>query len=224
MALSANSISTGTVRRLNAEVRHDILSADARQLSGTLTRDLIFPLIALNRGGIDGLRRCPRLIFDVSQPEDLTAYADALPKLSGLFSIPAPWVREKLHIPEPSEGEEILGIKMSNPPAPENVVPVTKQTTLSATIDSKQQKSSRDTIAPLADQLQSAATGAWSDVLAHVEAMVNKADSLESLQAQLLTAYDGLPLDKLRAVMSAGFSVARLAGMADVIDETADKR
>lgn len=101
--------STNALGQVHDAVRHDILEADARQVAGTITRDLIYPLIALNRGGIDSLRRCPRLVFDVSEPEDLVAYADALPKLAGVFRIPAPWAREKLHIPEPEEGEEVLG-------------------------------------------------------------------------------------------------------------------
>jgi phage gp29-like protein len=102
--------STNALGQVHDSVRHDILGADARQVAGTITRDLIYPLIALNRGGIDSLRRCPRLVFEVSEPEDLVAYADALPKLAGVFRIPAPWAREKLHIPEPQEGEEVLAV------------------------------------------------------------------------------------------------------------------
>lgn len=101
--------STNALGNVHQEVRHDILEADARQVAGTLTRHLVYPLLALNRGGVDGLRRCPRLEFDTGVPEDLVAYADALPKLAGLFRIPAPWARERLHIPEPEDGEEVLG-------------------------------------------------------------------------------------------------------------------
>jgi phage gp29-like protein len=97
--------------KVHAEVRGDILRADARQLAATLTRDLVYPLIAINRGGIDGLRRCPQFRFDLGETEDLVAYADALPKLvgAGLRSIPVAWVHEKLRIPEPAEGEAVLG-------------------------------------------------------------------------------------------------------------------
>lgn len=101
--------STNALGKVHDGVRHDILEADARQVAGTITRELVYPLLALNRGGIDGMRRCPRMVFDVSEPEDLVSYADALPKLAGLFRIPAPWARERLHIPEPEAGEEVLG-------------------------------------------------------------------------------------------------------------------
>ena len=103
--------STNALGNVHQEVRHDIIEADARQVAGTLTRHLVYPLIALNRGGVDSLRRCPRMEFDTGVPEDLVAYADALQKLSPLFNIPASWVRERLHIPEAEEGEEVLGGK-----------------------------------------------------------------------------------------------------------------
>ncbi|WP_300335619.1 DUF935 domain-containing protein [Accumulibacter sp.] len=95
---------------LHDEVRHDILKADARQIEGTITRDLLYPLIALNRGGIDSLARCPRLVFDTGEAEDLAAYAESLPKLVGvgMKKIPVAWVHEKLRIPEAAEGEETL--------------------------------------------------------------------------------------------------------------------
>lgn len=103
--------STNALGNVHQEVRHDIIEADARQVAGTLTRHLVYPLIALNRGGVDSLRRCPRMEFDTGVPEDLVAYADALQKLAPLFNIPASWVRERLHIPEAEEGEEVLGGK-----------------------------------------------------------------------------------------------------------------
>jgi len=108
--------STNALGNVHQEVRHDILEADARQVAGTLTRHLVYPLLALNRGGIDSLRRCPRMTFDTGVPEDLVAYADALPKLSPLFNIPAAWVRDRLHIPEAKDGEEVLGRQQPPPP------------------------------------------------------------------------------------------------------------
>ncbi len=115
--------STNALGNVHQEVRHDIIEADARQVAGTLTRHLVYPLIALNRGGVDSLRRCPRLAFDTGTPEDLVAYADALPKLSGLFNIPAAWVRERLHIPQAEDGEEVLG---GRPMAAGDVAPIGK--------------------------------------------------------------------------------------------------
>lgn len=70
------------VADLHGQVREDILHADAQQIAGTLTRDLVYPLIALNRPGISGLSRCPRWVFDTGSAENMAAYAEALPKLA----------------------------------------------------------------------------------------------------------------------------------------------
>lgn len=109
--------STNALGKVHDGVRHDILESDARQVAGTITRELVYPLLALNRGGIESMRRCPRMVFDVSEPEDLREYAEALPKLAPLFRIPAPWARERLHIPEPEDGEEVLGESSASVPA-----------------------------------------------------------------------------------------------------------
>lgn len=91
----------------------DLLASDARQLAATLTRQLIAPLVLLNRGGVDPARM-PYFEFDLSQPEDLAVYADALPKLVGIgMQIPAAWAREKLAIPA-AEGEAVLHLPDHN--------------------------------------------------------------------------------------------------------------
>lgn len=120
---SAEAKATGLgsgIAQAHAEVRDDIRNADARQIAATITRDLLYPLIALNRGGIDGLRRCPRFKFDTGEAEDLAAYADALPKLVGVgFKIPRAWAQEKLRIPEPQKDDEVLGVAAAAPAGPE---------------------------------------------------------------------------------------------------------
>lgn len=112
--LSSEAKATGLgsgVADLHGQVRDDILKSDARQLAGTLTRDLVYPLIALNRPGVDGYRRCPRFVFDHGDTEDLKAYAEALPKLVGVgFKIPRAWGHEKLRIPEPDGKEDVLAV------------------------------------------------------------------------------------------------------------------
>ncbi|HRQ57651.1 MAG TPA: DUF935 domain-containing protein [Azoarcus taiwanensis] len=118
--LSSEAKATGMgsgVADLHREVRRDILEADARQLAGTLTRDLVYPLLVLNGGGIESYRRCPRWVFDLGEAADITAYAEALPKLVGVgFKVPRKWGHEKLRIPEPDGTEDVLEI-----PRPEMV-------------------------------------------------------------------------------------------------------
>ncbi|AUN95884.1 DUF935 domain-containing protein [Pseudazoarcus pumilus] len=104
------------VADLHGEVRRDILKSDARQLADTLTRDLIYPLVALNRPGVESYRRCPRWVFDAGEAEDLAAYAEALPKLVGVgFKIPRAWGHAKLRIPEPDANEDVLEVPAMPP-------------------------------------------------------------------------------------------------------------
>ncbi len=98
------------------EVRGDILKADLRLVARSLTRDLVVPLARLNTS----LTRMPSFEFDLSENEDITALADALPKLVDAgVQIPARWVHEKLAIPEAQNNEPVL----ARPAPPSQLTP-----------------------------------------------------------------------------------------------------
>ncbi len=101
------------------EVRLDIRDSDAKQLAGTLTRDLVYPLLAVNKGWAD-MRRTPRFVFNTVQAEDMAAYADALPKLVAIgVQVPKTYANDKLRIPVPKDGEAVLGmVGAPSPPVP----------------------------------------------------------------------------------------------------------
>jgi phage gp29-like protein len=193
-------------------VRHDIRDGDARQVAATLTRDLVYPMVALNKGGIDGLARCPRLVFNLSQPEDLTAYADALPKLVGVgFKVPRAWAQEKLHIPAAKDGEELLAVlapQGATPPAElaarvpvaSAVVPVAGPT------------------ATVVDELATATAPAWSALIDSVKTMVDQATDLTALQRDMVATFGGGAPETLVDLMAAAFALAALKGMSDVQD------
>ncbi|MCK9064479.1 DUF935 family protein [Haemophilus influenzae] len=49
--------------------------------------------------------RIPYFEFGTKEYEDLSVFADAIPKLTGIgVQISESWVRDKLGIPEPQEG------------------------------------------------------------------------------------------------------------------------
>lgn len=115
----ASGLGSGNAQ-LHGEVRDDIRNADARQIAGTITLDLIYPLLVLNRGGIDSPRRCPRLVFDTGEAEDLASLAESVGKLTaaGMRTIPVAWVHEKGRIPQPVDDEPTLGGQPAEPPKP----------------------------------------------------------------------------------------------------------
>ena len=229
--LSAEAKATGMgsgVADLHKEVRNDIRNADARQIAGTVTRDLLYPLLALNRGGIDSLSRCPRLVFDTGEAEDIVAYADALPKLvgAGMTTIPVQWVHEKLRIPEPTEGEATLGAKPEPPPlqgegrggdgkpAAPPAEPAAARAALAGAPPADPARSDL-----LAAQLAAAIAPDLAAWIQTVRAMLDSADSLEQFRANLLAAYPQLDAGGVAAALRAAMITADLAGRWDVATE-----
>ena len=220
--LSAEAKATGMgsgVADLQGEVRRDILQADARSVAGTLTRDLVYPLLAFNMPGFDGLRRCPRFEFDFGEAEDLKLYAESLPKLaSGGAKIPVSWVHEKLRIPEAGEDEAVFGAAPP-PPDPKNTpnLPSTAadpaQAALKAALPAPLQDAADKMTLSLADQ-GDAQVGRWVD---DINAMLDQADSLEQFREQLLARYDKLPATDLVTVMATALAAIELRGRADVL-------
>jgi len=217
--LSSSARATGMgsgVADLHAEVRADIRTADARQIAGTLTRDLVYPLLAINRGRIESLRRCPRFLFDLGEAEDVAAYADALPKLAEVgMQIPVSWAHEKLRIPRPDGNEPVLSVTKATAPAPS---PTALEKGALRAGSGTQPRSPARYAGAAADRLEAdgaAAIGAMFDTIA---ALVARAESLEQLRDLLLEAYGDMPTDAMARVMEVGLSAAELAGRFDVAE------
>ncbi|SDI53418.1 DUF935 domain-containing protein [Propionivibrio dicarboxylicus] len=196
---------------LHREVRRDILVADVREIAGTITRDLLYPLIALNRGNIDGLRRCPRLVFDTGEPEDIKLLAESLPPLVNIgMQIPTDWAHDKLKIPVPTDGQAVLTPQKTQP------TPPTPPASLAAMAAAG---GAASPAAELSDQLSASATPTVEDLLTALSRIVQEAPDLATLQRTLLEAYGHLDTADLTRHMAAAFALAELRGMADVRDE-----
>ncbi|MFV2030604.1 DUF935 domain-containing protein [Neisseria sp. S1] len=107
--------STNALGKVHNEVRRDLLVSDAKQIAQTVSRQIILPYLQINYLGIDPTR-VPKFEFDVRESEDIAVFAEAIPKLVDVgVQIPETWVRDKLTIPEPGEGEKVLARQQSNP-------------------------------------------------------------------------------------------------------------
>lgn len=213
--------------KVHNEVRHDITRGDSRQVEATMTRDLVFPLVALNRSGVNGLERCPRFVLDTGEVDDMKAYAESLPKLVGVgFKVPRTWAQEKLHIPEPQEGEDVLAIEAPEggamPPGaalPGLRAPAALTASLpAAAAPTVPANPVQDDI----DQLAAAAAPAWSSQIDQVKAIVERTSDLALLQRELLAAFGGQPQAALVKLMAAAFALAELKGISDARDGTRD--
>jgi len=216
--------STNALGNVHNEVRHDLMMSDARQLAGTLTRDLVYPLYALNVGGIADMRRCPRLVFDLGEAEDLKLYSEAMPNLVNAgVKIPVSWVREKLRIPEPEGDEEVLtAAQPANPGGNENgFVTKTAGTGIAAATVTKADTQDNDptSIDSQVDILANHSAAAGKAILDKVRELVDNAESLEQLRDDLMTAYGHLDSSELVNIMELAFIAADLSGRYDAREE-----
>lgn len=248
--LSAEAKATGLgsgVADLHAEVRRDILAADARQIAGTLTRDLVYPLLVLNGAPIDSYRRCPRWTFDLGEAEDITAYAEALPKLVGVgMRIPRAWVHDKLRVPEPDGEEPVLEAPRAEPAPPPSppkagepsgapeAAPVPAPGAPPAAPEGSppppataraQWRPAMLAAGNEADpaDLVAGALGrqAEAQIVAwqeEIAAMLDAADSLEAFRETLLARYRDLPTEELVTVLAQALATIHLAGRSEVQD------
>ncbi|EHK1824298.1 DUF935 domain-containing protein [Salmonella enterica] len=97
------------------EVRHEIRNADVVQLCRSLNRDVLYPILALNSSTPVDPRRLPYIDFDISEPEDIAVFADAIPKLSAGMPVPVSWIQEKLNIPQPNGDEPVFTVAQAEP-------------------------------------------------------------------------------------------------------------
>lgn len=100
-----------------AEVRHDILVADATMLATTWREQLIWPIVGFNFGWE---KRLPLFRYHTDEEEDL----DYLSRIHERFAklgvpIPLSFIRKKYNIPEPLQGEAVLQVASPPPPLEE---------------------------------------------------------------------------------------------------------
>ena len=92
--------------KVHDEVRHDIERSDARQLAATLNRDIVRPLVLLNRGERKAL---PRIVIGREEQSDPALLSEAVSKLVPIgLRVKADEMRAKLGLSDPDDGDEVL--------------------------------------------------------------------------------------------------------------------
>lgn len=218
--------------RVHAEVRRELLEADARAMAATLTRDLVAPIVRLNLGEDAPL---PILKLLVEDPEDLTALADHVVKLTQVgMPIPQWWVREKFGIPEAAADEPVLNPAQSGQTRPEPTgEPVAnpmanRAETSGSPVAMPALHATRPTESAHAqgepdelDALVAEAMGEWQPALdpiaeavqALLDAAVEQGLTAEEVSRRLAEALPGLPVDALAEHLARAQFAARLAGV-----------
>lgn len=212
----SNTNALGTVHN---DVRIDLRDADALQVAATLTRDVIYPIAALNGLAPGGPGRAPRLVFNTRQAEDLALYASALPGLVDMgLEIPLAWAQQQLRIPRPKEGEAILVRQANAVPAEPALAAATAQVRLTGETERPD-----DLTAVLSRLLADAADPILGNWVAQVRQLLEQSASLEAFRDGLLRQFSDLPSADMETVLRQALMGADLAGRSLVLS-LADNR
>ena len=190
-----------------------LIESDARQYAGTINRDLLFPLAALNFG-IESRSRAPRFFLDTSLTEDFEQLAKSLPVFVSLGArIPLWWLHEKTGIPEAADGDDIL--EAATPPAVEPPAEPEPETEGEAPLTARLTANADepDAVDRQTDRLEQAAGPLVDAMLGSVRRELAKARSLPEFQSALLTMYPEIDGTDLTALLGQAFVAAELAGM-----------
>jgi len=214
---------TNALGKVHNEVRKDLRDDDAKKIARTLTRDLLYPMAALNGLAPNGIRRSPRFVYTLQEAEDITVYATALPTLVNLgMKIDRKQAQEKLGFEEPESDADLLKPTQSAPaelkPSPviqnSDLAAATAQIAAAAraalTGDPPQQ------MAPLLDASLQPATDAWIN---SIKSLVDRAKSLEDVRDGLLALAPNMKLDQYSQAMRQALAAAALAGRFEILRE-----
>lgn len=220
--------STNALGTVHNEVRKELVVSDARQLAGTLTRDLVYPLLILNGFNVDYMR-CPRFVFDIDETADIVAMSDALPKLAAVMDIGVDYAYQKLGIPKPKDGEVLLKSQQSqvqtndngttNPASAKNNA---KLSSLLALLQGTQKDLANEQH-PYAQLINAQLPDTTQDmerVLSPIFAAVQDGQSPDEVAAALLAAYPKMDTTALEETLTRVFFVADLWARLNPVDGT----
>lgn len=219
--------STNALGNVHNEVRRDLMISDAKQIAQTITQQIILPYLQINVDPNIAPHRVPYFEFDTKEYEDLSVFADAIPKLTGIgVQISESWVRDKLGIPEPQEGELILS-------TPQGEKTDEKTTALSAVLNHDKGCTCGCRAAALSAQNgkkdeQDELDGLIDDALANADfnqqldpmmkqivGVVMASESYDEAQEKLIALYPDLTSESHQAYLTSAVFLADLLGAAN---------
>ena len=211
--------STNALGNVHETSRLELRDSDLMQGAATLTRDLVFPLWALNAKSYRSPTRAPTLEFDTTEPEDVKSLSESLPALVGLgMRIPVSWAHEKTKIPQAADDEPVLVAQsaQSAPVASAELMAV-KSPALAAL--SAQQPAKSDPVEQQLDAALDAITGEdWAAVMAPmlkpvIAAMIK--DGPQEAMARAAELFPKMDTDQLTELLTNAFFVAEMWGAAN---------
>ncbi len=218
---------------LHNDVRGDIEAADAKLLAATLNRDLVKPMIILNRGP---RARYPRLKIGRPDEVDVKALTDAATALVPLgVQVSAEAMREAAGLPAAKAGEAVLMAPAQNSPQdaleapgggkPPKAAPTRFLGPLKSPGEAKRNEgrataSQNERAVDPIDVATDEALDDWelliTPLLGPVEALVASSATLEQVRDGLSATIGQMDVEAVRELLARTGFGARLAGDADL--------
>lgn len=223
--LSASEGQHGTqaLGKVHEGVRQDIRDDDALKIAATIGRQLLRPMALLNDASAASLR-LPRFVLETSEPEDLAAFADALPRLVNIgLPVPVKWAAEKLQIPAPQEGEAVLQPEATvRPSRPGGTPPGGAAAMLAAHLLAQRKPAPAGPAIDQIDLLVNDALADWQPLmqpmvqplLQALQQAIDAGDSLQTFRDRLPQLLAGMDHGPLGEQIARAMFVAQLAGAA----------
>tara|TARA_R110002050_G_scaffold269917_1_gene412432 strand:- start:49456 stop:51021 length:1566 start_codon:yes stop_codon:yes gene_type:complete len=194
---------------IHNEVRHDLMISDAYQIAGTLTRDLIWPMVALNISGI-APNRAPRFKFITDEGEELNARAERDEKI---FNMGFQLTPEKV-VEVYGEGYVPIAVTTNTAQQNDNANANNAATSIAAAKVSDNQTELGGMLDQLTDQTQPSI----NQLLDGIKKLLDEVESLEEFQNRLVEAYNYLDPEALADIIQLGLGAADLAGRYEVTE------
>lgn len=213
---------TNALGNVHERGQASLIRSDVRQYAGTIKRDILWPMAALNFG-IESRNRAPQFILDMGETEDFKQLADTLPTFVNLGArIPMWWFHERSGIPEAGEDEEILTPR-AQPADPFGSPAALKagrgrRPLAALAVNARGEETGEDApelqLARLRDE-GDAALEPWAE---RIRQAVDEAESLEDLRDRLVELLPDLDGSQFAEVMTDALAAAQLAGRYDILE------
>ncbi|WP_046005793.1 DUF935 domain-containing protein [Pseudoalteromonas rubra] len=202
--------STNALGNVHNEVKQDITASDLHQIEQTVNRSILYPMYALNGKSYSGNRRLPRFEFDTSTTDAMQDMAEPLKGLVSLgMQIPKAWVHERLNIPVPKDGDDVLELTPQDQPSANQAALTTSVAALTTEVKSQSAQQELDSA------LDAITSGNMRDEYkATLQPLLDKLEQSEELAAiELAELYPTLDQDSLTEMLTKLFFVSELWGM-----------
>lgn len=213
------------------QVQEDIERADARALAAILNRDLIRPWMQLNFGP---QKNYPRLVIEREEAEDLKAFSDAIgPMIDRGLPVDQAEVLERFGLSQPKAGAKLMGIAAPAAPPPADATdhttpnreiegnpgeikrgqaPSGPEAQLNAERASGGQKTGVSPEDALTGRMMADGAQAMEAMLGQIEAMIEKATTLEELREMLVNGFPEIDASALSEILAMGLLAANAGG------------